>query len=448
MRSAIVLSLAKPAALLWATIFLQSASLVGAANPIVQTIYTTDPAPIVHNERLYVFTGHDEDGATYFDMRDWRLYSTDDMANWQDHGVVASLETFSWAEADAWAGHVVPRNDKFYFYVPIKRRGGGMAIGVAVSDSINGPYVDAIGGPLLENAEIDPHCFIDDDGQAYLYWGNPNLWYVKLNEDMISYSGGLVQVSLTAEGFGSRPGNAERPTMYEEGPWLYKHSGTYYLHYAANCCSEDLRYSTAPSVTGPWTYRGLVMATQGSSFTNHPGVIEYKNQSYLFYHNGALPGGGGYARSVAVESFDYNSDGSIPELTMTTDGPSQIKNLDPFVRQEAETINWEVGLETASGDDGIYVTSINADDYIKVAGVDFGDGAASITASVSATSDGGSIEIRLGSNSGTLVGTVEVPSTGGDWQSVTQNVSDASGVNDLFFVFRGSDFNFDWWQFE
>lgn len=76
-------------------------SIVTADNPFVQTIYTADPAPLVHNGRVYVYTGHDEDGSTYFDMRDWRLFSSDDMANWQHHGSPLSLETFPWASRDA-----------------------------------------------------------------------------------------------------------------------------------------------------------------------------------------------------------------------------------------------------------------------------------------------------------------------------------------------------------
>lgn len=445
-----IVPLVKATTLLGASLLLQSATLARADNPIVQTIYTADPAPIVHDGRLYVFTGHDEDNSDTFNMLDWRLFSSDDMANWQHHGVVMDLATFAWADLNAWAGQVIQRNGKFYFYAPIRRRGGGMAIGVGVSDSIDGPYVDAIGGPLLENAEIDPTVFIDDDGQAYLYWGNPNLWYVKLNEDMVSYSGDLVQVPLTAEGFGVREGNPDRPTMYEEGPWLYKRGETYYLHWAAKCCSEDLRYSTGPSATGPWTYGGLVMATSGRSFTNHPGVVEYGGQPYLFYHNGALPGGSGYGRSVAVESFNYGADGSIPELTMTDAGPEQIKTLDPFVRQEAETIAWAEGAETETHTDGgVYVTDIQDGGYIKVSGVDFGsDGAATFTASVASESDGGAIEVRLGGVDGELVASASVSATGGSWESVTAPVTGATGLNDLFFVFVSGGFDFDWWQFE
>jgi hypothetical protein len=417
-----------------------------ADNPIVQTIYTADPAPLVHNGRVYLYTGHDEDGSTYFTMREWRVWSSADMVNWTDHGSPMSLSTFSWASADAWAGQTIYRNGKFYWYVPVKQRSNGsMAIGVGVSDSPTGPFRDAIGRPLVANGEIDPTVFVDDDGQAYLYWGNPRLWYVRLNADMISYSGAVTQIPLT--------GNASRPTLYEEGPWVYKRNGLYYNVFAAECCSEFIAYSTAPGPTGPWTYRGTVMPRQGASFTNHPGIVDFNGGSYFFYHNGALPGGGGYTRSVAVEKFSYNANGTIPTINMTTAGAPQIGTLNPYVRQEAETIAWEVGVETEpASEGGMNVAQINNGDYIKVKGAAFGTGASSFNARVASATSGGRIELRLDSTTGPVVGTCNVPGTGGwqTWTTVTCPVSGASGTHDLYLRFTGgggSLFNVNWWLF-
>ncbi|WDZ86565.1 family 43 glycosylhydrolase [Micromonospora cathayae] len=424
-----------------------------ADNPIVQHIYTADPAPMVHNGRVYVYTGHDEDGSTYFTMKEWRVFSSADMVNWTDHGVPMNLGTFAWAEKDAWAGHVIPRNGKFYWYVPVKQRGGGMVIGVGVADSPTGPFRDAIGRPLVGNGEIDPHAFIDDNGQAYLYWGNPNLWYVRLNQDMISFSGSPTQIPLTTAGFGTRTGNASRPTLYEEGPWVYKRNGLYYNVFAAECCSEFIAYSTAPGPTGPWTYRGTVMPRQGSSFTNHPGIIDFNGGSYFFYHNGALPGGGGFTRSVAVEKFSYNSDGTIPVLNMTTAGVPQVGTLNPYVRQEAETIAWGSGIETEPASGGtLNVGWINNGDYIKVKGVAFGTGATSFTARTASAASGGTIELRLDSATGPLVGSCRVAGTGGwqTWTNTSCTVSGATGTRDLYLRFTGGSgelFNLDWWQF-
>ncbi|PTA46604.1 glycoside hydrolase [Micromonospora sp. RP3T] len=429
-------------------------AIARADNPIVQTIYTADPAPLVYNGRVYLYTGHDEDNSTWFTMKEWRVYSSDDMVNWTDHGSPLSLATFSWAKQDAWAGQAIYRNGKFYWYVPmVVRATGQMGIGVAVADSPTGPFRDAIGRPLVSNGEIDPTVFIDDDGQAYLYWGNPNLWYVKLNADMTSYSGSPTRIPLTTAGFGTRTGDANRPTLYEEGPWVYKRNNLYYNVFAAKCCSEFLAYSTAPGPLGPWTYRGTVMPTQGSSFTNHPGVVDFKGNSYLFYHNGALPGGGGFTRSVAVEKFTYGADGSIPTISMTTTGPPQVGTLNPYVRQEAETIAWGQGVETevASGG-GMNVGFIDNGDYIKVKGVAFGTGATSYTARVASAGSGGSIELRLDGTNGPLIGTCRVSGTGGwqTWTDTTCGVSGATGTHDLYLRFTGGSgslFNLDHWRF-
>ncbi|WP_424230103.1 glycoside hydrolase family 43 protein [Actinophytocola sp.] len=425
-----------------------------ADNPIVGHVYTADPAPLVHNGRVYLYTGHDEDGSTYFTMREWRVWSSADMVNWTDHGSPMNLSTFSWASADAWAGQTVYRNGRFYWYVPVKNRATGrMAIGVAVADSPTGPFRDAIGRPLVENGEIDPHAFVDDDGQAYLYWGNPNLWYVRLNADMISYSGGPTQIPLTTAGYGTRVGNASRPTLYEEGPWVFKRGGLYYNVFAAECCSEFIAYSTAPSPTGPWTYRGTVMPRQGSSFTNHAGIVDFKGGSYFFYHNGALPGGGGFTRSVAVERFTYNGDGTIPAITMSTQGPPAVDVLNPFVRQEAETIAWGSGIETEpAGEGGMNVGWIENGDWTKVENVAFGSGARSLRARVASASSGGTVEVRLGSATGTVAGRCAVPGTGGwqTWTTVSCSVSGVTGTQDLYLRFTGGSgylFNVDWWQF-
>ncbi|KAF7538240.1 hypothetical protein G7054_g3051 [Neopestalotiopsis clavispora] len=425
-----------------------------AYNPIIQTVYTADPAPIVYNDRVYLFTSHDQDTATdWYDMIDWQLFSSADMVNWQHHATPMSLSTFSWATEDAWAGQVVERNGRFYYYVPINTSPSWdtFAIGVGISDTIEGPYVDAIGAPLITAGQIDPTVYIDDDGQAYLYMGNPNLWYITLNEDMISYSGGLNEVNLTASGFGDR---GDGTTNYQEGPWFYKQNGLSYMVYAADCCPENVQYATSTSPTGPWNYGGVAMATGGSSDTNHPGVIEFQGNNYFFYHDDALPGGSSYHRSVCVESFEYNSDGSIPLISMSSKGPTQLVALDPFIAQEAETIAFSEGLQTQTDDDGtVYISYINNGDYSMVAGVDFGNGATAFTASVASATDGGDIELYVGNITGSPIGVCSVNGTGGwtTWTLVTCSVSGVTGTNDLYFSFTGTTsdylFNIDWWQF-
>ena len=183
-----------------------------------------------------------------------------------------------------------------------------MAIGVAVADSPTGPFRDAIGKPLYDNGawdNIDPTVLIDDDGQAYLYWGNPNVYVARLGEDMVSITGGVTMMEQTVEGFGApqadkRMKDAQYKDCYTEGPWITKRGGKYMLLYAAGGVPEHIAYSMSDTPVGPWKYMGPIMPLEDTkSFTNHCGVADYKGRSYFFYHTGKLPGGGGFGRSAA-----------------------------------------------------------------------------------------------------------------------------------------------------
>ena len=436
-----------------------------AQNPFVQTWFTSDPAPMVHNGKMYVYTGHDEDNADFFWMQEWRVYSTDDMVNWQDHGSPLALESFSWADDRAWASQCVERDGKFYWYICAHSKlSNGMAIGVAVSDTPTGPFRDAIGKPLFENGSwdhIDPTVLIDDDGQAWLMWGNPQCYYLKLNRDMISYSGELGRLDMTEEAFGGpmmsqREKGKKYKDSYVEGPWLTKRNGTYQLLYAAGGVPEHISYSTASSPTGPWKYAGEIMPLSDTkSFTNHCGVADYKGHSYFFYHTGKLPYGGGFGRSVAVEEFKYNADGSFPIILPTDEGVKPVGKFDPYRKVEAETMAFSKGIKTEQNNQvGVYVTDIHNGDYIKLQNVHFCSKLPrTFTARVASGLRGGQIEIRIDSIKGQLLGRLEVPATGGweQWQTLTTDLTSiARGSHDLYFVFTGRKgpklFNFDWWE--
>lgn len=418
----------------------QSAS---AANPIVQTCYTADGAPLVWNDTFYLFTGHDEGNSGFFSMNDWRCFATTDMQNWTDLGVPLDYTTFKWASGEAWAAQCIERDGKFYYYVTVTAaNGGGRAIGVAVADSPEGPFTDPIGKPLCGPnwSYIDPTVFVDDDGQAYLYWGNPKLWMVKLNADMISYEGQPVEVDSGC-------------SQYTEAPYLYKHGDWYYMVYASDGIPENIAYSMSKSPTGSWEYCGIIMQNGGNSFTNHPGIADYKGHTYLTYHTGTLPGGG-FTRSMCIEEMTYQADGKIKEMTRTEKGPAQLEALNPYLRTEAETICWESGVETENcSEGGRNVCDIQNGEYIKVSGVDFGSGATRFRVSASSANSGGTLELHLDSQIGTKIGTVNITGTGGwqNWQQFTCDISGASGEHDLYLTFSGSGtnplFNLDWWQF-
>ncbi len=436
---------------------------VSADNPTVQTNFTPDPAPMVYDGVFYFYTGNDREGASFFEMTEWRCYSTTDMQNFTDHGGVLSWEDFVWAEKDScWAAQCIERNGKFYLYVTLTVNeryssvfGGGRAIGVGVSDSPTGPFVDALGKPLFGGNwdYIDPTVLIDDDGQAYLYWGNPKLYWCKLKEDMIHPDGEVQVTEMTGEAFGS---NENMSCIYTEGPWIYKRGDLYYMIYAASGVPETIDYATSKSPTGPWTYGGRIMDQCPTSFTIHPGVVEYEGRAYFSYHTGELPGGGGFSRSGALEEFTFGEDGSIPHIEPTSTGPEQIRYFNPYNKTEAETMAWSEGIKTdVSETVGLYVTKLSAGDYWKVSGVQFSKGATKFTASVSAPMNEGIIELRLDSVDGELIGSITVPVTGDvdAWQEVSCDISGAEGVHDLYFVPKyevtnKKSINMNWWQFE
>lgn len=435
------------AALAAAVMLFLLAAPVYAENPVVQSSFTPDPAPVVFDGVLYFYCGEDsEEDNGFYNMTDWHCFSTTDMVNWLDHGVIMYPEDFEWAEpGSAWAAQCIERNGKYYLYVTVTTD-GGRAIGVAVADSPTGPFKDALGKPLCgpDWAYIDPTVMIDDDGQAYLYFGNPTSFYCKLNEDMISLDGGVMQHDMTVKSFGPMPGGG---TSYTEGPWLYKRNGIYYLVYASNGVPEGIAYSTSDSPVGPWEYQGLIM-NPGSSTTIHPGIIEYKGHNYFFYHGVLLPNGGWNKRSTAIMEFEYGEDGSIPLIEHSIAGVEQLENFNPFGKHEAETMSNSSGVKSVTSDKRVYIGSISDGDYIKLSGVDFEDGAKSFTANLYSGSKG-RMDIHLDSQYGKKIGTIELDGSG-KFKDVSCSLSSNSGVHDLYFTFMGtkdSDFRFDYWEF-
>lgn len=293
-----------------------------ATNPLFAPLYTADPAVLVDGGRVYLFVGRDEATPTdpTYVMHEWRVYSSCDMVNWQDHGVPLKATTFEWAHGKAWASDIVKRDGKYWFYSTVAHKTvKGMAIGVAVSDSPTGPFVDARGSALITNDmttqteiswdDIDPGVFIDDDGQAYLYWGNTVLKYVRLKSNMTEFDGPIQVVPVA---------------NFVEAPYLHKRKAdgknTYYLSYSQHW-PEETAYMTGPSPVGPWTPQGVVMERNTKTKTIHQAFFDFNGRSYVAYHNADLPGGGEYRRSVAVEEFSYRADGTIPFIHQTKAGP-------------------------------------------------------------------------------------------------------------------------------
>lgn len=446
-------------------------------NPIVSHCYTADPAPAVFvgNDSLYFYCDEDMNvpGVNdYYYMERWRVYSTVDMVNWTDHGIAMPRTAFAWAdEGSCWASQCVEHNGKYYWYMCASKPNSWIQhIGVGVSDKPSGPFKDARRQPVISTGtggDIDPTVFIDDDGSRYIYWGNNKLCYAMLGTTMLSINTrlgekGVVSVPLTADAFGGvkKDGKVDGADCYEEGPWLDKRGSTYYLLYAAGGVPEHISYSTSDSPRGPWTYRGQLMTQQATnSFTNHCGMVRYKGRDYFFYHTGWAQGGGGFNRSTAVEEMHINeATGEIAPITATREGVAPLCTMNPYIRQQAETLNAGYGVSVVGNEStGVYVTDIHYGDSMRVANVDFGEqGAKSITIKTAKAAGKGYLVIRLDSSKGKTIARIPLAVTGSDavWEENTYDLMHTpTGVHNLHFSFVGSAtggstiFNWDWWQF-
>lgn len=294
-----------------------------AANPAIVDPLTADPAALVHKGTVYLYTGNDEADEKHhgYVMNKWLCFSSTDMVNWKQHPSPLAFSDFAWAAKNAWAGQVIERDGKFYWYVPMEHKTiHGFAVGVAVSDSPTGPFKDARGSAMITNDmttdvkiswdDIDPSVFIDDDGQAYLFWGNQRCRYIKLKKNMIETEGPIVTVDLP---------------KFTEAPWVHKRGNLYYLSYAYDW-PEKTAYATAEKITGPWTFRGVIQELAGNCNTNHQSIIEYKGRSYFIYHNGGTPQGGSFRRSVCIDYLNYNPDGTIQHIVPTSEGVAPAKD--------------------------------------------------------------------------------------------------------------------------
>jgi len=287
-------------------------------NPIITDRYTADPAAMVYQQKVYLYAGHDEApaGQERYVMNEWLVYSSTNMKDWTSHPVPLKAKDFAWASGDAWASQVIERNGRFYWYAAVEHGTvKGKAIGVAVADNPLGPFKDARGTALITNNmttdtkiswdDIDPTVFIDEDGQAYLFWGNTKCYYIKLKANMIDQEGPIHQVDLP---------------NFTEAPWIHKHKDWYYLSYAYQF-PEKIAYAMSRKITGPWIFKGILNEVAGNSNTNHQSIIEFKGKSYFIYHNGTIPSAGGsFRRSVCIDRLYYNGDGTMKRIQMTTEG--------------------------------------------------------------------------------------------------------------------------------
>ena len=321
-------------------------------NPIIRDKHTADPAVLVENDTLWLFAGHDAAGnQSGYVMKDWLLYSTTDMKHWTEHPSPLHIDNFKWADShQAYAGHVARGKDgRYYWYVSTNWCG----IGVAVSDKITGPYHDALGKPLLTNKDcfaskhswacIDPAILIDDDGTPYIIWGNGQCYYAKLKDNMTEIDGKIHQIDVP---------------NFTEAPWLHKRNGKYYLTYATGW-PEKIAYAMADHIGGPYTPMGIISEMAGNSNTTHPAIVNFRDRWLFFSHNGSLPDGTSYSRSVIAEPMSYDSEGRIRRIAATAEGVGEIPQMGAYLMVYHKDADHS--LHMALSRDGYSWTALNND---------------------------------------------------------------------------------------
>ncbi|MCX8157372.1 MAG: glycoside hydrolase family 43 protein [Verrucomicrobiae bacterium] len=429
-----------------------------ADYPIVSHRYLADPSSLVTKDRVYIYCSNDDESPVQgsYNIPNVICVSSSDMKNWTDHGsVFRASDSTTWAKR-TWAPAAIERDGKFFLYFG----NGGANIGVAVGETPIGPFKDPLGKPLITHNTpgvqparnmwlFDPGAFIDDDGQAYLYFGgngDDNVRVAKLKPDMITLDGEVIKMNAT---------------NFFEAAWVFKRNGVYYFTYSTTPRAQmRIDYMTSNHPINGYTYRGVVADQPPiNNNNNHAAQFEFKGRWYHVYHNrivarqAGIPTG--FRRNLAIEEFGFNDDGSIKKVVYTTNGVQQIGRVNPYARVEGETFHAQHGVETEpAGEGGMCLTDLQHGDWVRVVGVDFGArGAKQFTARVASGEAGGAIELRLGGPEGQLVGTCKVENTGGwqSWKTVTCEVKGATGVHDLCLKFTGGDkalLNLDYWQFE
>ena len=306
-------------------------TFVATANPFVTYKYLGDPAALVDGDMVYIYAGHDEcpNNQNRYVMNEWCILSTSDMKTFTEHSYRLKATDFPWAKGEAWASQVVKRGNKYYWYITAEHKNiRGKAIGVAVSDSPTGPFIPQPEALITNNMttkytpigweDIDPSVMVDDDGQAYIFWGNTQLYYAKLKDNMTELASEIIPISIPGIHQPSLP--AEGKDFYTEAPWIHKHKKWYYLSFSVGF-PEKTAYAMSKNINGPWEYKGILNEIAGHSNTNHHAIIEFKGKWYFIYHNGAInTAGSSYRRSLCIDRLYYKRNGELKRVQMTSEG--------------------------------------------------------------------------------------------------------------------------------
>lgn len=394
-----------------------------AQNPLITTQFTADPSARVFNGRVYVYPSHDilatkERGRLgWFCMEDYHVFSSANLTDWTDHGVIVTQNQVPWVKPNSysmWAPDCIARNGKYYFYFPTTPRdttiSKGFTVGVAVADKPTGPFVPQP-QPIKNVRGIDPNVFIDQDGQAYLYWSQGNIYGAKLQENMLELA--------------SEPKTlGELPTKgLKEGPYVVKHNGTYYLTYPhVENKTERLEYATSTSPLGPFKVAGVLMDESPTGcWTNHHSILTFNNQWYLFYHHNDLSPAFDKSRSIRLDSLFFEPNGAIRQVVPTLRGVGlsdarQKIQLDRYSRLSSSGAAIAL-LDTANPFQGWKTVFTTNQGWVQYNGVAFGKQALKMVTLRVMAPAGASVQLRADGATGPVLAQVPVPK-GSQWQEV------------------------------
>lgn len=420
---------------------------IQAQNPFIMDQFTADPTARVFEGKIYVYPSHDINcGTNWFCMQDYHVFSSENLVDWTDHGVIVHQDDVDWVDASTntmWAPDCYEKNGKYYFYFPAiadSTKGvKGRSIGVAVSDKPYGPFVPEK-KPIEGVRGIDPNVYIDHDGQAYLYWAAHSVLVgARLADNMLELA--------------SEPQVIETlPGGFKEGPFLFERNGIYYFTFPRVIeHTEALVYATGDNPMGPFEYQGIIMDEHPSRcWTNHHSIVEYENQWYLFYHHNDLSPDFDKNRSIRVDSLFFNGDGTIQKVTPTlrgvglTNAANKIQ-IDRYsgISSKGASIAF---LDTTDTFKGWKTVLSSRKAGVSYNSVDFGKGDFKTLKARSLSEKGGTIELTTG-NGNTI--TIEIPSSR-EWQIVTKDLSNMpSGIQNIHIRLKdGGQVQIDWIRFE
>ena len=429
---------------------LSACCMLIAQNPLIMDQFTADPSARVFGGRVYVYPSHDLDcGTNWFCMQDYHVFSSADMVNWIDHGVIISQEEVAWVDANTnslWAPDCYEKDGKYYFYFPAiadtNTGNKGMAIGVAISDKPYGPFTPQ-SRPIEGVSGIDPNVFIDKNGQAYLYWARMSgLYGVKLKDNMLELVGEPQPIESLPQGM-------------KEGPFMFERKGIYYFTFPHVIdTTEALVYAMGSDPLGPFEYKGIFMDESPTfCWTNHHSIIEYEGQWYLFYHHNDLSPQFDKNRSVRVDSLFFNEDGTIRKVKPTLRGVGVVQATDKIefdrysaISQEGVSIEFLDNADRFAGWKSI-LTEENA--WIRFNSVYFKEENLKRIKIKALSDTGGTVAIQIGDGDKYKIWNLKIPISK-DWKIISANIKNLLvGIQNIEISLRDSGrVEIDWIQFE